>query len=200
MQNTLILLAGYPGTGKTFLANLIMERLPKIHLLSPDSIKESNWDQFGFNNLDEKETLIAKSWQDYFKEMENLFRSQVSIISDYPFSDKQKGQIEFLTDQYGYQVITIRLIADLDVLFERQKSRDLGDRHLGHILKQYHKGIGVQHDQADNLVNYEEFIQRCITRGYDTFSLGILFEIDVTDFSTVNYTQLLIELEKLIKK
>lgn len=198
MQNTLILLAGYPGTGKSFLANLIMERFPKVHLLSPDSIKESNWDQFGFNNLDEKEILIAKSWQDYFKEMESLFRSQISIISDYPFSDKQKSQIEFLTSQYNYQVITIRLTADLDVLFERQKHRDLGNRHLGHILKQYHKGIDIQHDQADNLVNYEEFIRRCTTRGYGTFSLGILFEIDVTDFSTVDYSQLLIELDELI--
>ena len=199
MRNTLILLAGYPGTGKSFLSNLIIEKFPTIQLLSPDIIKEKNWDQFGFNNFDEKEALIAKSWKDYFKEMEELFLLEISVISDYPFSDKQKNQIEFLSSQYNYQVITIRLIADLDVLFKRQKKRDLDEsRHLGHISKQYHKGITIKHDEANNLLDYEEFIHRCSTRGYDTFSLGILFEVDVSDFNKVNYSQLLVELGRLI--
>lgn len=40
MKKSLILLAGYPGTGKTYLANLILVKFPNIGFLSPDEIKE----------------------------------------------------------------------------------------------------------------------------------------------------------------
>lgn len=199
MRNTLVLLAGYPGTGKTFLANLIINKFSEFQLLSPDTIKERNWDQFGFDSLLEKEKLIKKSWKDYYKELEALFQSKISVISDYPFSDKQKSKLEELVKKNNYQVITIRLTANLDVLFERQNKRDLDEgRHLGHILKKYHKGMEIYHNQADNLLDYDEFIFRCKTRGYDKFSLGTLFEIDVTNYEEVNYDALLRELEVLI--
>lgn len=201
MKKTLILLAGYPGTGKSYLANLILEKFPSIQFLSPDELKEKNWDQYGFNNLAEKETLIQKSWEEYYQIMSEKFQQSISLISDYPFSGKQKEKLRRLTDQSGYQVITIRLIAELDVLYERQKLRDLDhSRHLGHILLRYHKeNVTINHKSADKLVDYQEFIKRCTTRGYGEFSLGELIEVDVTDFSLVDYDQLLIELEKLLE-
>lgn len=198
MKKTLILLAGYPGTGKTYLANLIMERFPDFVLLSPDEFKEKNWDLSGFDTLAEKEALIQKSWQEYYEAMEKHFKEQNPVISDYPFSNKQKATIQRLCKIYDYQIITIRLTADLSVLFERQKERDLKkDRHLGHIVKQYHKNKELSHEEADNLLSYEEFILRCTTRGYQYFSLGTLFEVDVTDFSQVNYGALLEEIAQL---
>lgn len=197
MDKVLVLLAGYPGTGKSYLANLIMGKFTDFQLLSPDDIKEKNWDLYGFKTIEEKESLIQKSWHEYYEEMEKLFQSDKNVISEYPFSDKQKNTLENLSKRYQYKVVTIRLVADLDILFERQKKRDMDiNRHLGHILKEYHQGITITHNEADNLVDYDEFIRRCTTRGYDTFSLGTLFEIDVTDFSKVNYKQLI---ENIIK-
>lgn len=200
MKKTLILLAGYPGTGKSYLANLILEKFPSIQFLSPDDLKEKNWDLDGFNNLSEKEVLIQKSWSEYYQEMEAAFREGSSLISDYPFSEKQKSRLRELTKLYDFQVLTIRLTADLDVLYERQKIRDLDhSRHLGHILLRYHKGeTKLNHDEVDNLVDYEEFIKRCTSRGYGEFSLGKLIEIDVTDFSQVDYQQLLEEIGKAL--
>lgn len=200
MKKSLILLAGYPGTGKSYLANLILKIFPSIQFLSPDELKEKNWDQHGFADLAEKELLIQKSWNDYYREMEAAFQKEISLISDYPFSQKQKNHLEKLSDQYNYQVVTIRLVADLDVLYERQKVRDLDhSRHLGHILLSYHKeNLEANHEEADNLVDYEEFIKRCTTRGYGEFSLGKLFEVDVTDFSKVDYDQLLNEIGTLV--
>ena len=200
MKKTLILLAGYPGTGKSYLANLILEKFPSLQFLSPDEMKEKNWDRYGFNDLAEKELLIEKSWQDYYQELEALFQQEISLISDYPFSEKQKERLLQLTQQYDYQVVTIRLVADLDVLYERQKIRDLDhSRHLGHILLSYHKETTkLSHQEADNLVDYEEFIKRCTTRGYGDFSLGNLIELDVTDFSLVDYDQLLREIEAIL--
>lgn len=196
MKKTLILLAGYPGTGKTYLSNLIRERFPDIQVLSPDEIKEEYWDEYGFNNLDEKEVLIQKSWQTYYQEMEKLFKIESNVLSDYPFSEKQKPTIANLAEIYGYKIYTIRLVANLDVLFARQKLRDLDEsRHLGHILTNYHKDTNIQHKQADNLLNYEEFIHRCTTRGYEKFSLGKLYELDVTDYSKIDYPLLLDKLK-----
>lgn len=93
MKKTLILLAGYPGTGKSYLANLILEKFPSLQFLSPDEMKEKNWDRYGFNDLAEKELLIEKSWQDYYQELEALFQQKISLISDYPFSEKQKERL-----------------------------------------------------------------------------------------------------------
>lgn len=200
MKKTIILLAGYPGTGKSYLCNMIMEQRNCFTVLSQDDIKEKLWDKLGFSDLEEKEKITQLSWKFYYEKMQKLMQEGVSIISDYPFSDKQKPIIDSLSGQYGYQVITIRLTADLDVLFERQKKRDLDvSRHLGHIVSCYHYGdVMEDRSKADCLVGYNEFIKRCKTRGYGTFKLGHLIEADVTDFSRVDYPEILNQLKNLL--
>ena len=47
MKKVLILLAGYPGTGKSYMADIIIKKFPKLRLLSPDDIKEEFWDKYG---------------------------------------------------------------------------------------------------------------------------------------------------------
>ena len=201
MKQTLILLAGYPGTGKSYLAELLMKQFTGVEILSPDEIKEEFWDAYGFRNEQEKEELIQKSWVEYYHRMEWKFTRGISLLSDYPFSYKQHDQLQEVCDKHHVQIITIRMIADLDVLFERQKKRDLdASRHLGHILKEYHKGIQLtSHEEADNLLDYDEFIQRCTCRGYGTFALGTTLQLDVTDFATAPYDELMIRINELLE-
>lgn len=201
MKQTLILLAGYPGTGKSYLAELLMKQFTGFEILSPDEIKEEFWDAYGFRNEQEKEELIQKSWVEYYHRMEWKFTRGISLLSDYPFSHKQHDQLQEVCDKHHVQIITIRMIADLDVLFERQKKRDLdASRHLGHIVKKYHKGICLKcHEEADNLLDYDEFIQRCTCRGYGTFALGTPLQLDVTDFATAPYGELMIRINELLE-
>ena len=201
MKQTLILLAGYPGTGKSYLAELLMKQFTGFEILSPDEIKEEFWDAYGFRNEQEKEELIQKSWVEYYHRMEWKFTRGISLLSDYPFSHKQHDQLQEVCDKHHVQIITLRMIADLDVLFERQKKRDLdASRHLGHILKEYHKGIQLtSHEEADNLLDYDEFIQRCTCRGYGTFALGTTLQLDVTDFATAPYDELMIRINELLE-
>ena len=201
MKQTLILLAGYPGTGKSYLAELLMKQFTGFEILSPDEIKEEFWDAYGFRNEQEKEELIQKSWVEYYHRMEWKFTRGISLLSDYPFSHKQHDQLQEVCDKHHVQIITIRMIADLDVLFERQKKRDLdASRHLGHILKEYHKGIQLtSHEEADNLLDYDEVIQRCTCRGYGTFALGTTLQLDVTDFATAPYDELMIRINELLE-
>lgn len=201
MKQTLILLAGYPGTGKSYLAELLMKQFTGFEILSPDEIKEEFWDAYGFRNEQEKEELIQKSWVEYYHRMEWKFTRGISLLSDYPFSHKQHDHLQEVCDKHHVQIITIRMIADLDVLFERQKKRDLdASRHLGHIVKKYHKGICLKcHEEADNLLDYDEFIQRCTCRGYGTFALGTTLQLDVTDFATAPYGELMIRINELLE-
>lgn len=192
MEKLLILLAGFPGTGKTYLSNIIMRELGLFYMISPDNLKEFYCDIFGFHNLEEKLEIEKISWAKYYELMEKQMQLGSNIISDYPFSQKQKPHIQKLVEIYDYKVLTIRLIANLDVLFERQKKRDLdSERHLSHIVSSYKKGDHLaDRSTADNLLSYEKFVKRCTTRGYDTFELGKLYEVDVTDYSKVNYFEL----------
>jgi predicted kinase len=193
MEKVMILLAGLPGTGKTYLSTIIKENLEAFYMLSQDELKEYYCDVYGYHNLEEKQEIEKSAWAEYYEIMEYQMQSGINILSDYPFSQKQKPNIQHLVERYRYKVITIRLTADLDVLFERQKKRDLDPaRHLSHIVASYKKGDQLDNrSKADNLLTYEEFLKRCTTRGYDTFELGKLYEVDVTDFTKVNYSKLL---------
>lgn len=121
MKKTIVLLAGYPATGKSYLCNKILEKLPEFIVVSQDEMKEKLFDQYGFNNMEEKVCIENKSWKQYYEVMEEHLQKGDSIISDYPFSDKQKSRISGLSEKYGYQVVTFRLIGDLEVLYQRSK-------------------------------------------------------------------------------
>ncbi|MDF9840821.1 MULTISPECIES: AAA family ATPase [unclassified Paenibacillus] len=198
MNKVLILLAGLPGTGKTYLGNMLNEYFGAFCMLSQDSLKELLADEYGFNNLEEKREIERMAWAVYYETMERQMLAGSNILSDYPFSQKQKPRIQQLAECYGYKVLTIRLIAELDVLYERQKKRDMDpERHLSHIVTSYNKGKELyDRSTAEHLLTREAFISRCTTRGYDTFELGKLLEVDVTDYSAVDYPKLLEEIRQ----
>lgn len=193
MDKVLILLAGFPGTGKTYLCNMINNRLGPYVVISPDGLKEYYFDKYGYHNLEEKQILEGKAWGKYYETLQLQMYSGKKIMTDYPFSKKQLPFLQLLTEKYKYKIITIRLTANLDILYERQRIRDLDvSRHLSHIVTSYQAGDQLENrSKADNLLTYDEFIERCTTRGYDTFQMGELIEVDVSDFSKVNYSKLI---------
>lgn len=192
-KKILVLLAGYPGTGKSYFSNIIQNYYKFFKVISPDEIKEEYWDKYGFNNLEEKEKLVKESWNEYYKRLERYLKNNESVISDYPFSNKQKKYLEALVEKYNYKAVTVRMMADIDKLYERQKLRDLSsDRHLGHILTKYKKNIKIENrSEAEGLLTYEEFQNRCLTRGYDKFELGKLIELDMSNFSKLDYLEII---------
>ena len=56
-QKTLIIVTGGPGTGKSYAAARIQHRFQDLVPLSYDSIKEKEWDRFGFDNAEQKARL-----------------------------------------------------------------------------------------------------------------------------------------------
>ena len=100
MKKTIVLLAGYPATGKSYLCNKILEKLPDFLIVSQDDMKEKLFDQYGFDNMEEKVAIENQSWEQYYEVMEEDLKNGDSIISDYPFSVKQKDKIKNLAEKY----------------------------------------------------------------------------------------------------
>lgn len=190
MKKYLILLAGSPATGKSYLISQLMEKLSPTVLITPDDIKETLADNVGFDNLSQKAELEVDVWQFYYQLLDSYMRmGKRYVLSEYPFSDKQKMKLKILAATYQYEVITIRLDADFETLWQRRQKRDVQlDRHLSHIMSHYHFGDKLDNrSKADNHITREAFLDIVTKRAYNQFQLGKLFELDVTDFSKVDY-------------
>ncbi|MHC5269475.1 AAA family ATPase [Enterococcus sp. LJL98] len=191
MKKHLILLAGSPGTGKTYLINQLKQTFPQMFVITPDEAKEYYAESVGFNDLNEKKQLEdSKVWPFYYQVLSlYMDAGKRLIVSEYPFSDKQKGRLSEMAQKYDYEVITIRLVGDFETLWQRRYHRDRAmDRHLSFIMTRYHYGDVLENRElATNHITKEAFRQIITDRQYDNFELGTLYEIDVTDFSKVDY-------------
>lgn len=201
MKKTLLLLAGYPGTGKTYFGNMFLEDQDGFHFVSQDIIKEECFDRYGFDDLSEKKAVIEISRKEYYEQIEEYMKKGLSVITDYPFSYKQKPVFEELANKYDFQIITVRFIGEIEQIYQRQRNRDLDpSRHLGHIAISYHAGQTTKdRTKQEDLITFEKFVARGNDRGYETFELGHLIELDTTDFSKVNYPEVINKLKKLVK-
>lgn len=194
-----ILLAGSPGTGKTYLMSKLRERFSTMYAITLDEIKEYYAESIGFNHLKERAEQEKNKVYPFFYRALELYMEvgKKVIVSEYPFSDKQKEKLQFLAGKYEYEVITIRLIADFEVLWVRRHQRDREpERHLSYIMDHYHYGDQLEDRSiGTNHITKEAFKQIIDARQYDRFLLGTLYEFDVTDFTKVDYTPLLDRLE-----
>lgn len=200
MKKYLILLAGPPATGKSYLSRLICQALPETYTVSPDELKENLADNIGYNTLEEKVELEKVVWDYYYQALELYMKiGKQFILTEYPFSYKQKPILEKLSTKYKYDIITIRLVCDFETLWNRRIQRDLSeDRHLSYILSHYHYGDTLEdRTAADQLITKEEFAEIIQARNYNHFEMGKLYEVDVTDYSKVDYEPIIEELKEL---
>ena len=200
MKKYLILLAGPPATGKSYLSRLICQALHETYTVSPDELKENLADNIGYNSLQEKVELEKVVWDYYYQALELYMKiGKQFILTEYPFSYKQKPILEKLTTEYKYDIITIRLVCDFETLWNRRIQRDLSDdRHLSYILSHYHYGDRLKdRTAADQLITREEFAEIIQARDYNHFEMGKLYEVDVTDYSKVDYEPIIEELKEL---
>ena len=200
MKKYLILLAGPPATGKSYLSRLICQALPETYTVSPDELKENLADNIGYNTLEEKVELEKVVWDYYYQALELYMKiGKQFILTEYPFSYKQKPILEKLSTKYKYDIITIRLVCDFETLWNRRIQRDLSeDRHLSYILSHYHYGDTLEdRTAADQLITKEEFAEIIEARDYNHFEMGKLYEVDVTDYSKVDYEPIIEELKEL---
>ncbi|MBK0331543.1 AAA family ATPase [Brachybacterium sp. MASK1Z-5] len=198
----LLLIAGYPGTGKSRIAELVQEHLGPFRSVSIDDLKEQLYDQEGFADADAKGHLDRAALELFFARVHAAMANGVRVLAEYPFSDKQKEVLAATCRRYGYRAVTVRLVADFEVLFERQRRRDQDPtRHLGHLVDAYEPGDTLADRRAaPQLLSVEVFLGRYLHRGYGEFALGDLVEIDTTDFAQVDDADVLARIGAVVRR
>lgn len=191
----MIIVTGGPGTGKSYTAAKIEEMTEGLTKLSYDAVKEKNWDTFGFDNKKQKEALNGFALEEFYLYVRKAMRASGTLLLEYPFYQYHKPRLEELAKEYGYNVITVYLYGDSKTVYERSVKRDHGGkRHPGHLTDCYHKEEYSEEEPAavDAVPDYEGFCRWMRERNYN-IGLGHTIAVDVTDFTRIDY-------EELIKK
>lgn len=182
MKN-LIILAGYPATGKTYIIKKLIEHNNNLKYISIDEIEEFIYNDLGFKNKEEKKRIYNLSFEFFYMRLNSMMSKNYDIVIDYPFSYLQYPTLKELSFKYDYNCITIRLSGDINEIYKRRVSRDLDERrNPAHLVNSYDKDKKVSlEERKENLITLEEFIKHCKLREYDKFQLGKLLEVDVTN-------------------
>lgn len=193
---TLIIITGCPGTGKSYLANLLLQRFPSLQLKSYDTLKEEFWDRYGFQDPEEKRRNTACSLQQYYADLARLMLLKTDLLIEYPFHLGHKAVLSQLIQTYAYTAVTILMHGQMDVIYTRSIQRDSsGHRHPGHLLNRYHLGDTAEDSDAQRSLTYEEFLADCSRKDYN-IQLGHTISVDVTDYAAVDYDAVLDEVQQ----
>lgn len=178
-KNLLIIISGYPATGKTTLGRKLSTYL-KIPFLGRDDIKESLFDSLGYADREWSRKIGAASFELLYQLTESMLKVNSSVIIE-TFFDVQiaRKKITNLKKKYDFLTIEINCQAEHSIREKRYKERnESGNRHPGH----------VDHTNYQNIANQKE----------ESTSLNIgdkLFELDTTDFNNVDYNKLFVAIK-----
>lgn len=192
MNKVLVVINGCPGSGKSYLSGLIKEKFPFFDIFPYDKVKEEFFDAYGFDNITERSALEERSLEEYYQRLEKRMEKGEELIIEYPFCRKHEKPFSCLIEKYGYRAVTITLIGDLSVLLSRWEERDRREkgRHPGHYLLAYHKGRAIKDSDYKRKPSLEEFEALCRAKDY-FITLGETVRVDVTDYSKVDYGQII---------
>lgn len=186
----IVLLAGFPATGKTYMSNVIKEQYNSAMYISQDEFKELLYDKIGFDNESQKDEVVEMSRTMFYSAVNKSLEHNDMLLLDYPFSHKQLPFLNSLKEKFDVAIMTIRLVGDLDILYDRRVERDIKpERNKGHILNKYH---GYETYDIDNYpLAREEYIANCKRGKYDQFEYGITIEVNVTDYDKIDYQKIM---------
>lgn len=134
---TLIIITGFPCTGKTTLGKTLSCSL-KLPLISRDDYKECLFEELKLESREWSRKLGSASYRIIYKITENLLSSGINFIIESNFEPKFANKIiRKLIDEYNYDVIQIFLTAEPKILIQRFKERSYSTtRHPGHNDKE----------------------------------------------------------------
>ena len=172
-MNQLVIVSGPSGSGKTYLAKYLSEN-GKIPCFSKDGIKEKLFDVLGWSDKDQSMKLGTAAIKFLYMLTEEELRCGRKIIIEANFKPElDRVQIEKFQYDYNLNILEFHCFATNDVLVERSRQRVIaGERHPGHLDDK------LSDRYFDPLVHGE-------------IGVGKVVKVDTSDFSKVDYVQLL---------
>jgi predicted kinase len=172
-SSVIVLITGFPGTGKTTLGNTLSEKY-KFPFITKDAFKERIFDTLGWSDKAWSLKVSAASHKIMDYVIEEELKAGHSIIVESNFkpgidSDRFK-RFQF---RFGCAVVQILCWAEGEVVYKRFMDRKKTTiRHAGHV-----EGISP------------EAIRQQLIRGKcGALDIqGTTIELDTTDFSSIQY-------------
>lgn len=172
----LIIITGFPGTGKTTLGKKISQEF-HIPFICKDDFKEILFDVLGCKDRDWSKKIGMVSYDILYHITEENLKAHKSLIIETNFDPKfaNKKFLEF-KEKYDFLPFQIRCIANGEILFERFKNRANSiERHPGHV-------------DNTNLEEWELLIKKGKIEAIEIG--GNILDIETTDFESIDYKKL----------
>lgn len=168
-KQKIILIGGMLATGKTTLAKSLYEKL-KLPYFYKDILKEKLGEAIGFSNREENLKLSKGAFLMLYSISEQLVANHSSFILESNFRQNELDDLEKLFLKNNYEIISIKLSGDIDVLYQRYLHRfECENRNPVHA----------------NFSSYEEFKEYQINVNQVNYP-GKVIELDATNFIDVN--------------
>ena len=163
----LLLITGDLATGKSTFANILSKKY-NIPVMYKDKVKEVLCDSIGFSDREENLKLSIAAVELMIYSFSELATLGIDVTLEANFKENELVKIHNIAKKSGYDVLTLKLTADIDIIYHRFVYRiENENRHPAHI-----SGF----DGYDSLKYY-------IEAGRKQATPGRILEINADDFS-----------------
>jgi predicted kinase len=173
----MIIVNGFPATGKTTLARYLAGQLNLVSI-HKDDIKETLFDTVGWSDRAWSRKLSSATYALIYYFAESQLKARNSFILEANFRPETASpRFQELLSRYPCTCIQLLCTAEPKIVLERYRQRwESGARHPGHV-------------EIEAIKDLELEIQRGEVKPLDIG--GTLIEVDTTDFSRVDYRAIL---------
>lgn len=127
-----ILIGGQLATGKTTLAKNLSKELA-VPFFYKDIIKEKLCDKIGFKNREENLKMSAATFEILYHISEQFILLEKDLILESNFRQEELDRLCSLFDKNNYQIISIELVGNLNILYQRYLDRfKYENRNIAH--------------------------------------------------------------------
>lgn len=164
----LLLITGDIAAGKSTFSKILSERYHTT-VFTKDSIKEILGDSIGFQNREENKKLSNATIEIMCHIFSGIVITGNSLILEANFHEDELKKLHFIADENQYDVLTIILRGDTDVLYRRYLHRmNEENRHPVHLTTTL--------DVKEDFVRVAEWIR-------SEKVIGETMVVEATDFS-----------------
>lgn len=182
-MSKLLLIMGDLATGKSTFANILSGRYG-ISIFGKDTIKEVLGDTIGFSNREENLKLSKATMELMMFLFAEFAKLNKPLILESNFHTGELERLHEMAKEYGYEVLTVVLRGDVDILHQRYLNRMKNEnRHPVHL--------------STTLDVYEDF-KEYHERTRKEAIVGEWLEISANDFSYQKDEKLLMKIDDFV--